>query len=263
MKTRKYVPLIFLLFCSIVLQAQKQVVPGYQGKRFMAGLYYNFMSASAGYNSNGKSVDGDIRDAAPKTELFAFSGRFEANVSYVLSRRFTGTFEIGHGKTGLTRLTSIQPNSGWSSYSSTGFYKVGYSYAAIGVQMQRTKRWGLAPIGPYWGIRYIATKNHLPSLALVELNAGEYVSPNNCDCSVTEVVEDFTGETILKSKIYHNFDVQFGIKNIIKQYYFYDFAVSTSPTGYYASDGSNRNTFDTRLKRLLSINLRLGVGILF
>lgn len=263
MITRKYLNLTAFFFCffTVALQAQKQVVPGYQGKRLMAGLYYSFMSTTSGVNGNGVSVYRDARDAEGSTKPFAFSGRLEANVSYVLSRRFTSTFELGYGRTGLTQRTSIQPTIG-QRYTTSSLYRVGYSYAAIGIQMQRKKRWGLAPIGPYWGIRYIIARNNLPKVFFVGLPSDEYVAPENCDCTVTELADESTGETILKNSIYHNFDIQFGIKNIIKQHYFYDLSVSTAPAGYYAFD-DDYDTFDTRLKRLLSINLRLGVGLLF
>jgi len=254
---------LFVAFC-LTLNAQKQVVPGYQGKRMSIGLYYNVMSTTAGPNARGINIYGDPREAGENSSKpFAMSGRFDLNFSYVLSRRFTGSFEIGYGQTGLTQAISIQPTN-TQSFRNSGIYRIGYSYAAIGIQMQRKKRWGIAPIGPYWGLRYTATRSQNAKLILIDRTGDEgHLAFKDCDCTNIEPIDEETRESIFKSKIYHNFEIQFGLKNIIKQHYFYDFAISTAPAGYYAFNNDDFDNFDTRLKRLLSINARFGVGILF
>lgn len=257
---------IFISF-SLALHGQKQVVPGYQGKRMMVGLHYHFMSSLSGPNAKGINLDGDPRDEGDiPLKPFAMSGRFELNASYVFSRRLTGTLDFGHGQTGLRQRALIQPQSG-QEYKAKGIYKAGYSYAAIGIQLQKKKRWGIAPIGPYWGVRYIATKSHQPTLLLFGQGYDEgYEAFKDCECTNTVPVNEATGESVFKSKVYHNLEFQFGIKNIIKQHYFYDFAITTAPPGYNTLDDysyDNEDSFDIRLKQMFILNIRMGVGMLF
>ena len=125
----KYIVTTILLFTmfQFTLHGQKQVIPGYQGKRMTVGLYYNVMSSFAGPNAKGKSIrdeswEGDETSTSP----LALSGRFDVNFSYVFSRRFTGTVEFGNGKTGLRQAISLQSTNG-QSFGEYGIYKMGYS----------------------------------------------------------------------------------------------------------------------------------------
>lgn len=255
-------PLLFMVFPAL-LHGQKQVIPGYQGKRILLGAYYNIMSASYGPNAKGKTWDRDYRDPESSTTL-SFSGRLDLNASYVINRRLTGTFSVGFGQTGIIEDVLINPST--SGSTNDGLYKIGYSFAAVGIQTQRKNRWGIAPIGPYWGIRYIATKNHNPKLLLTAKKySGDYSSVEECDCTWEELPSENNTASIFDSKLFHNVEVQFGIRNIIKKHYFYDMAFTTDPTGWFAYDSEEENIhpFETRLKRLYSINLRIGVGMLF
>lgn len=256
-------PFLFTVFSSS-LHGQKQVVPGYQGKRILLGAYYNFMSAAAGPKANGKGWYGDIRSEEESIRPFAFSGRFDLNASYVLSRRLTGTFSLGHGQTGIGDKVFLNPSTSFETTNSA-FFSVGYSFAAIGLQMQRKKRWGIAPMGPYWGIRYIATINHQPKLKLIAKEYdSNYSSIEECDCTWERIPTDNPKTSLHPSKIFHDVEIQFGIRDIIKEHYYYDMAITTVPAGWYANDYDDDNyTFDTRLRRLYSINLRIGVGKLF
>jgi len=259
--------IFFFTIFHFSLHSQKQVVPGYKGKRLMVGINYQFMSTLYGPNAKGISIEGDPREGEETSfKPFALTGRFELNASYVLTRRLTGTVDFGRGQTGLRQSALIQPQFG-RSFDANGIYKTGYSYVAIGIQMQKKNRWGIAPIGPYWGARYIATKNHQTNLLLFQQRDSQGFSEfKDCECTNTEPVNLDTGASVFESKFSHNVEFLFGIKNIIMQHYFYDFAITTAPIGYQLfSDTSydNVDPFNYRAKQMLIINFRIGVGMLF
>lgn len=265
MNSKIYLLLILFLFTSIpfFLYGQKQVIPGYQGKRILIGGYYNFFSATSGPNANGKSLERDYRDLDESTQALALSGRLDLNASYVINRRITGTFSVGFGQTSI--IENVLINAATSAESRNyGLFKIGYSFAAIGIQMNRKKKWGIAPIGSYWGIRYIATKSHQPRLLLTSTNSYFNFMPiDQCDCTWEEIPPFNPDHSIHTSTLLHDVEIQFGIRNIIKKNYFYDMALTTVPLGWYADGYDTWHPFNTKLRSLYAINLRIGLGMLF
>lgn len=265
MNTKIYLFLLSFLFIglSFSLHGQKQVVPGYQGKRILLGVYYNFISDFYGPNSNGKHWSGDYRNSEESLQPTAFSGRFDLTASYVINRRLTGTFSTGFGQTGITENGLINTSTSIDD-TNYGLFKMGYAFAAVGLQIQRKKRWGIAPIGPYWGVRYIASKSYKPKLLMTSKQRSfNYVPIDQCDCTWEIAPPESTTTSIQDSKIFHNFEIQFGIRNIIKKHYFYDMAFTTVPLGWDANSYSDLHPIDARLKTLYAFNLRIGVGMLF
>ena len=264
MNFKIYLLLLLFLSTSIsFLYSQKQVVPGYQGKRILIGGYYNFFSATSSPNANGKNFERDYRDMEASTQALAISGRLDLNASYVLNRRLTGTFSVGFGRTGIIDNVLLNPATSEES-TSFGLFRIGYSFAAIGLQLNRKKKWGIAPIGAYWGIRYIATKSHEPTLLLTSNEASlNYIPIDECDCTWEKIPSIDSDNSIHISTVSHDIEIQFGFRNIIKKHYFYDMAITAAPLGWDVGGFDTLSSFNFKVKSLYAINLRIGVGKLF
>jgi len=257
--------ILLLLFSLSVFNksiAQKMVIPGYQGKKILVGLNFEGMYAIEDYNSNGASASAtsDI-EGLRNNSLLAISGRIDISGAYVLSRRMTGTVNLGTGKTGLVASQNLMNISTGENYLGTSLYNFRYNYAAIGIQFHRKKRWGIAPIGPYWGIRYQVARSGNVDLKKAQLRGEQIIVPVvECDCNLSEEEEEFRFNVDTESQIAHSVQIQFGSRRIIKDYFYYDLSMTLDPVNL---DFFVRDTVKEKLRSLFGLNVRVGVGMLF
>ena len=257
-----YILFLLLLIASSKSIAQKMVVPGYQGKKILVGLNFEGMSSLEGYNSNGATADAIFdREGLKDNAFFALSGRVDITGAYVLSRRMTATINLGTGKAGLANSERLMQISTGAPYSGISLYNFRYNYAAIALQLHRKKRWGIAPIGPYWGIRYQIAQSGDLELIKAERSEERVVVPvSECDCSLSEEEEQFTSNVNPESQIAHSFQVQFGSRRIIKDHFYYDLSMTLDPIYL---DFLTSDTAKEKMNNLFALNVRVGVGMLF
>jgi len=256
--------LIFILVSlfSITGIAQKMVVPGYQGKRMLVGLNFEGMTTLDGFNSKGVSID-DYSTKGLKSNIFAISGRLDAQGAYVLSRRMTATLSVGTGKAGVVDRQRFTKLSSGQSYDGLSLYNFQYTYATIGLQLQKKKRWGIAPIGPYWGMNYRIARSGQMELKKAELEGeNEIVPVSECDCSLFEDTERYGANLNIEPQVAHSFQFIFGSRSIIKDHFYYDLSTTLDPI-YFTSLGDSIYSAKDKMNQLFIWNIRIGVGMLF
>jgi hypothetical protein len=144
------ISLFFALFC-LHARAQKAVVPGYQGKRFSIEITANYFPAINNLTAKHRAFR--LLSDAEETSYGAFNARYEAALSYAIRRRLTLTADYGIGKTGFENSAVVFSDG----TSGNGFYVADFKTLGVGLLMHGQRRWGLAPIGPYWGVKVMRT----------------------------------------------------------------------------------------------------------
>jgi hypothetical protein len=246
---KKYIIALFLVLSCLHTYAQKAVTPGYQGKRFSFDLTANFFPALDGFTTNHRTFSIDSEEAG--ASLGAFNTRYEASLSYAIRRRMTLTAEYGIGKTGFEE-NWLDVSSGSSSY---GFYVADFKTVGIALLMHGKRSWGLAPIGPYWGVRVMRT-NVSSTLTEVQASGGDAWIKLPKSSGATGPKEHF-----------YNVGLTFGARRILFDKLVLNLGFNTHLAGLfedylYLSD-LEETYMSYRVKRTYWFNAHAGIGYLF
>ncbi len=139
-----------ILFLSIPLQAQ---VPGYLGKRFLAGFSLNtaitFLAPSASNRGYGQVMD-LFNGAKPS---FALSNRYNLDLEYVTFRNASLGLSVSSYKTGFARTILIDRLNS-STLTNEFFFQINSLSFELKFKKYNLKRGAIAPLGAgfSWGI---------------------------------------------------------------------------------------------------------------
>jgi hypothetical protein len=182
-----------LLFGACTASAQKGVVPGYQGKRITLEINQHFTPAlfsfTPRHTTSGLDVVSEDED---KNTLLAFNFQTQAALTYAVSRHLSVQAEYGFGKSAFEH-NAVLIDGGFDFVRAEGFYENRYSHIGIGFLNFPRNGWGLAPVGPYWGMKIIrvSTKAKLREARYGGLTEG-WVSP---EAFPTEILDRGEGKT--------------------------------------------------------------------
>jgi len=244
-------PLLYVY--STVGWAQKSIVPGYQGKRMLVGIGIEAISANRVRNKNGEF------------NPFSLNSRMHITAGYAISRKLTGILSFGTAKAGHIQSTDYINLSNLKKYNSDGLYNFRYNYASVGFQTKVD--WGMAPIGPFWGIKYLRVSHNDLQLIKAVKDGGGFSSIEECNCilaskieqiDATPAMESFTNEP---SKL-NNLLLTLGARKILKNNFYYEVSSSINPFKLF-TDSYRLETPKKHLEKLFVFNLRLEVGMLF
>jgi hypothetical protein len=197
----------FLLFVFCQVQAQKSVVPGYQGKKITLELNQHFTPAVFSFTPKHKSTGFDVTGTEDQTSLLAFNFQTNLNATYTISRKMALLLEYGLGKTGF-ESSSVQLKSSFGN-NNDGFYEAKYNHMALGFLVCGKKSWGLSPIGPYWGLKFMRTQAK-STLKELRIEASNYEWEDRS--KFEDIITDAGDEEDIS---FYNVGLMFGSKKVI------------------------------------------------